>query len=214
MDDAAPVAVTRPSLAEVRQYHLRQLNEALRRPGMWGGEVTILVLMDAMAFVDGLDKIVREETRALRARQAFNSLGVRGGFQDALPGYQGEQEAAASVYAEIAWRYDWLVVDRVIPDEVHERLRTHPAEWCAHDRRLDDVLSELGPPSVLCGGYSPCWPKTLVYAAEAGPGLVSLHFSGSPDEPEPILSALRYGDGRFPESFVFTPFGRAQHVAG
>lgn len=206
--------MTRPSLDEVRQYHLRQLNSALRRPNMYGPEVTLRILLDAVAFVDGLEDAVRDETETLRARQAFNSLGVRGGFLTALPGYQDHLGAVASVYAEIAWRYDWLVVDRLIPGEVHERLRTQAVEWCAQDRRLDDVLSELGPPSVLCGGSNPRCSKTLVYATDADPGLVSLHFSGRFDESQPILYALRYGDGPFPESFVFTPFGRSQGAEG
>jgi hypothetical protein len=206
--------VTRPSVDEIRQYHLQRLNSALRRPGMWGNEITIRVLMDAVAFVDGLDEAVREETDVLRTRRAFNALGVLGGVQDVLTGYQGHHDAVASVYAEIAWRYDWLVVDRLIPGDIHERLRTQAADWGARDRHLDEVLAELGPPSILCGGSNPHCAKTLAYATDGVPGLVSLHFSVSLDEPQPILYALRYGDGPFPESFVFTPFGRSQRIAG
>lgn len=154
--------LTRPRVDEIRQYHLQRFNSALRRPGMWGNEITIRVLMDAVAFVDGLDRAMDEETDALRSRRAFNGLGVLGGVQDVLTGYQGHQEAVASVYAEVAWRYDWLLVDRLMPGEVHERLRTEAAEWCSRDWHLDEVLTELGPPSVLCGGSNPRFAKTLV----------------------------------------------------
>jgi hypothetical protein len=36
-----------PSLDEVHRYHLRRLNDALRRPGMWGGETTVRLFLDS-----------------------------------------------------------------------------------------------------------------------------------------------------------------------
>jgi hypothetical protein len=208
-----------PSLDEVRGYHLGRLNDALRRPGMWGGETTLRLFLDAVAFVDGRGAVWQQEQDALRDRGAFGALGVRGAFAHVLPGYD-DDAAVASVYAEIAWRHGWLTVDRVMPTEEHRRLRLD-VDWCARDRTLDEVLDELGPPSVRCGGGNPRFSKTLVYAA-ADPtrGLVSLQFAGTYDwqapqpQPEspPMLVAVRHGDGLFLETFAFTPAGVGQRA--
>jgi hypothetical protein len=203
-----------PSLDEVRGYHLGRLNDALRRPGMWGGETTLRLFLDAVAFVDGRGAIWQQEQDALRDRGAFTSLGVRGAFADVLPGY-ADEGAVASVYAEIAWRHGWLTVDRVLSAEEHRRLRLD-ADWWGRDRNLDAVLDEFGPPSVRCGGGNPRYSKTLVYAAaDRTCDLVSLHFAGTYDwqapqpQPEspPLLVAVRHGGGSFLETFAFTPMG-------
>ncbi len=207
-----------PSLDEVRSYHLDRLNHALRRPGMWGGETTLRVFLDAMAFVDGRGAVWQQEQDTLRDRGAFRSLGVRGVLAHVLPGY--DDGAVASVYAEIAWRHGWLIVDRVMPTEQHRRLCLD-ADWCARDRNLDEVLEELGPPSVRCGGGNIRSSKTLLYAAaDRACGLVSLHFAGTYDweapqpQPEspPVLVAVRHGDGPFLDTFAFTPKGFGQRA--
>ncbi|MFD5922279.1 hypothetical protein ACFVYP_36675 [Kitasatospora sp. NPDC058201] len=40
---------------EVREYLLTQLNGALRRPGMCGGETTLRLYLDAVAFADAAE---------------------------------------------------------------------------------------------------------------------------------------------------------------
>ncbi len=132
---------TRPTLGQVREYHLGRLNDALRRPGVWGRETTLTLFLDAVAFVDGLTEAWQQEQDALRNRQAFNALGVHGAIAHILPGYD-DDGAVASVYAEIAWRHGWLTVDRVLPADDHRRLREDVVAWCARDRTLDEVLSE------------------------------------------------------------------------
>jgi hypothetical protein len=214
--------VTRPSLDQVRQYHLGRLNDALRRPGMWGREITLRLFLDAVAFVDGLGEVWQREQDTLRTRGAFNALGVHGAFADVLPGYDDAGAAVASVYAEIAWRHGWLTVDRVMPDGDHQRLCDDVVQWCARDRLLDEVLSELGPPSVWCGGGNLRFSKTLAYAAaDPGWGLVCLHFAGTYEwdapqpqpESQPVLLAVRHGDGSFFDTFTVTPTGAAYRAA-
>jgi hypothetical protein len=213
-----PDPVARPTLDEVRRYHLNRLNDALRAPGMWGHETTIRLFMDDMAFVDGVAETWRQEQQALRDRGAFNALGVRGVVVDLMPRYRDGGSTVASVYAEIAWRHDWLTVDRTLSDRDLAAIRDDPASWCARDRNLDDVLSNLGPPSVRIGGSNRRYSKTLAYAtADRTQHLVCLHFAGLYDwdapapQPEraPVLVALRLGDGTFRESFTFTPAGAA-----
>jgi hypothetical protein len=79
---------------------------------MWGREMTLRLFMDAVAFVDGLDGVWQAEQEQFKARGAFTSLGVHGAFADVLPGYLDDGSAAASVYADIAWRHGWFRVDR------------------------------------------------------------------------------------------------------
>ncbi|MFJ6950691.1 hypothetical protein [Micromonospora aurantiaca (nom. illeg.)] len=207
-------ATGRRSLDEVREYQVTRLNHALRRPGMWGGETALRLLMDAVAFVDGLDEVWQAECEQLRARGAVNSLGVRGAFSEILPGYR-DDGAVASVYADIAWRHGWLKVDRTLSADDFQRLRDEATRWCAQDRYLDEALVELGAPAVLFGGGNPCYPKTLAYAADRATGLICLHFAGTCDwnttqpQPEspPVLLAIRHGDGTFADTFTLTPTG-------
>ena len=64
--NAGPDATARPGLDELRRYHVNRLDEALRRPGMWGGETTIRLFLHAVAFADGQDEVWRQEQYALR----------------------------------------------------------------------------------------------------------------------------------------------------
>lgn len=213
-----PEAVARPTLHEMRQYHVSRLNEALRRPGMWGRELTIRMFMDAVAFVEGLEEVWRHEQEMLRTRGAFNALGVHGVVTELMPRYRDDGAAVASVYADIAWRHGWLTVDRTLPDAELRPLRDDPTSWCTRNRNLDDVLAALGPPSVRFGGGTPHFSKTLAYAsADHSQRLVCLHFAGvydwkapspQPTSP-PTLVAIRYGDGPFHDTFTFTPAGVA-----
>ncbi|SIR86990.1 hypothetical protein [Micromonospora avicenniae] len=204
----------RPDLGEVREYHVRRLNHALRRPGMYGGEITLRLTMDAVAYIDGLDEVWQAEYGQLGKREAFTSLGVHGAFAQILPGYR-DDGAVASVYADIAWRHGWLTVDRTLPEDDLRPLRDEATRWCAQDRSLDEVLAELGSPSVSFGSSNPRYPKTLAYATDRASGLVCLHFASTYDwtatEPQsespPVLLAVRHGDGPFAETFVFTPTG-------
>ncbi|SIN45019.1 hypothetical protein SAMN04489832_7372 [Micromonospora cremea] len=184
---------------------------------MWGDEITLRLFMDAVAFVDGLDEVWQAEWKRLEARGAFTSLGVHGAFAKILPNYRDDGAAVASIYAGIAWRLGWLTVDRTLPADDLWRLRDEAIRWSARDRDLDEVLAELGAPSVLLGGSNPRYPKTLAYAANGATGLICLHFASTYDwnttqpqsESRPVLLAIRHDDGAFMDSSTFTPTGTA-----
>jgi hypothetical protein len=116
-----------PDLDTIRQYHLDRLNQALRRPGMWGGEVTIRLFMDTVAFVQGMRESWSQDQDELRQRGAFTSTGVRGAFATILPNHH-DDGAIAPVYAEIALRHRWLTIDRYLPDEAYRRLKPRPID--------------------------------------------------------------------------------------
>lgn len=178
------------SFDDLRGHLLGQLNAAVRRPGMYGGEAVILTLFDALAFADDCTDRWQKELDALVARGAANAAMVSGAVHDVL-GHRSE-DVMASVYADLAHRQGWLMLDTDsrIPGVLDEA-----------DKVLDDVVAEFGAPPLWFGGTSPLYPKTLGYPDRSG-ALVFFHFM-----PELRLMAVRRGDGDFRDSFRFTPAG-------
>ncbi|MFE5325369.1 hypothetical protein ACFRCG_02945 [Embleya sp. NPDC056575] len=206
----------------VRAYLVEQLNLALRRPGMFGGKIAIRMLFDHLLFVEQRPQVWNEEQHALQQRGAFASTGVQGVLDALLPRDHGH--GMSSVYAEIARRQGRLVADRVLDGAAYASLRESAGEWAARDRVWSDVLARFGPPSILFGGTNPLYGKTLGYLSEdAGQPMVFFHlWNGTdddaeqpwpPTDPEPLLLAVRHGDGPFRDTFTFTPEGRRRKPA-
>ncbi|MFI6084242.1 hypothetical protein ACIBBB_25255 [Streptomyces sp. NPDC051217] len=204
---------------EVRDYLLTQLNDALRRPGMYGGETALRLYLDAVAFADASEQEWQQELKDLQTRRGFSSTGVRGAFQD-LWG-DAHEGAVASVYAEIAHRQGWLRLDRTLTSAEYDEIRRVSETWCRKDRFLSDVVTAFGLPSVLFGGNNPNYPKTLAYASDQRDDtLLCFHlwnsFAPSPSSSsgsvhaEPVLWAFRDGGTLFTDGFTFTPEGSAR----
>ncbi|MFE0463730.1 hypothetical protein ACFW1A_31205 [Kitasatospora sp. NPDC058965] len=209
----------RRTAQEVLDYLLTHLNDALRRPGMYGGETAIRLYLDAVAFADASEQEWQQELKDLQTRRGSSSTGVRGAFQD-LWG-DAHEGAVASVYAEIAHRQGWLQLDRTLTSAEHHEIRRVSETWCRQDRLLSDVVTAFGPPSVLFGGNNPNYPKTLAYATDQrDDSLLCFHFWNSfaadPSSPsvsihaEPVLWAFRHGGTLFTDGFTFTPEGFAR----
>src|SRR5262245_43407511 len=98
----------------IRGYLLQQLNSALRRPGMFGGEIALRLYCDAIAFTDRGERLLAEDLSALQSREACTSTGVTGAVERVL-GHRAE-DVMASVYAEIAHQHAWLTLDGNLPD--------------------------------------------------------------------------------------------------
>ncbi|MFE5587626.1 hypothetical protein [Kitasatospora sp. NPDC056531] len=213
MPATAPLA----SSEEIRTHLVTRLNDALRRPGMWGGELSIRLILDHLLFIERRQEAWGDEQRALEQRKAWTSTGVKGAFQDFLPADHGD--SVASVYAEFAHRQGWLKADRVLNTAEYASMRDTIASWAAHDRVWPDVTSAFGPPSVLIGGTNPSYGKTLGYLTEnVSAPMVFFHLwngtdpgtepSWPPAHEQPLLLAIRRGDGPFAASFTVTPQGR------
>lgn len=212
-----------PGVDEIRRYHLDRLNDALRRSGTWGGETTIGVFLDDVAFVHGAGEEWRAAKAELRQRGAFAPTGVGGAVRAVLPGYRDGDAVVASVYAEVVRRLGWLTVDRTLSDDEYELVRGQGHRWEERDHGRDDLRAELGPPSVSIGGDNPRYSSTLVYApADPGADVVCFHFAGTHDRyapevrvhAEPVLVAVRHGRGAFRDTFTFTPAGAAYRHGG
>ncbi|MEU8383333.1 hypothetical protein [Streptosporangium sp. NPDC048865] len=200
---------------QVRDHLLTQINAALRRPGMFGGEIALRIHFDAMAFADDREQAWNEERDSLQARGAFLSTGVRGAFESLWGA--GTDDMAASVYAEFAHRHGWLHPDRILSRDEYDELIGVSRVWGGSDRTLGQTLGMFGPPSLHCGGPNPYFPKTLVYAAgHSRDPLFCFHFwnellDSRTDQTalydEPMLLAVRSEGSDFAGSFAFTPAG-------
>ena len=207
---------------EIRRYLIDELNRALRRPGMFGGEQSLRLYLDALAFAAGLERAVKSEMLNLKARGAFVPSGVTGAVERLLG--SRSDDVMASVYVEVARRIGWLELDSPIPLADYQNMRDGLDRWPPRDRTYSEVLAEHGSPSLLIGGTNPGYPKTLVYApADRDHPPVFFHLwngtdPGSPhlwppDHPEPVLLAGRCAGQDFVDGFVFTPFGNARRRA-
>lgn len=206
------------TVEQVREYLFTQINSALRRPGLFGGEIALRIYFDAMAFTDDREQVWSEEQDSLRARRAFLSTGVRGAFESLWGA--GTDDMAASVYAEFAHRHGWLRLDRILSRDGYDKLIGANKAWCERDRTLGQTLGMFGPPSVYCGGTNPYFPKTLVYATgHPQDSLLCFHFWNEflhlrTDQTalygEPMLLAVRGEGSDFADSFTLTPVGTNQ----
>ncbi|MDQ2588873.1 hypothetical protein [Saccharothrix yanglingensis] len=198
--------MTRPTADEIRAHLLDRANDALRRPVAHGGEIGLLLCLDAAAFAHGLGAAWAAFRAELVERRAANGAGVRGGVHAVLG--RADDDVVASVYAEFAHRHGFLVPDRLLDRDEHDRLLASAHEWCARDRARDEVLDRFGTPTALLGGTKPRHPGTLLYgAADRARPPVLFHLREEPDLPEPAVLAARLGGAGFPDGFAFTPRG-------
>ncbi|MBB6347684.1 hypothetical protein FHU36_004229 [Nonomuraea muscovyensis] len=207
---------------EIRAYLKDRLNQALRRPGSFGGEIALRLLLDHLAYAEHQEKEWGQALRTLQSRGAFNSLGVTGALNRVLPDLR--DDGVASIYTELARDRGWLQADRTLTLEEHGSLRRELIAWAAHDRTLTEVREEFGPPSVLLGGTNPFYGKTLAYlTARATEPIIFFHLWNGTSRPtettwhpvydEPVLLAVRSGSGAFKDTFTFTPEGSRRRPA-
>lgn len=205
---------------EIHDHLIDQLNLALRRPGMYGGEVAFRILIDHLLFVERQPEAWDQQKQRWEEQELWTPIGPGGAFQDVFPA-QGDCYEVASVYADFARLRGWLKPDRVLTAEDYESLTGRVRGWAAADRTWADVTAEFGPPSVLFGGNNPLYGKTLSYLAEdPQQSAVVFHlWNGSepgaepwpPRHVQPLLLAVRFGGGSFLGSLTFTPEGERRN---
>lgn len=202
---------------EIHAYLVQRLNRALRYPEGVGGELALVLLYQHLLFTEGQPDAWDEASERLRESGAWTAIGVRGAFRDLIRG--ADSSGMASVHAEFAHRRGWLATDRILDARTHQALLGRARQWAGNDRVWADVLAEFGAPSLLLGDDDPRYGKTLGYVGEdPDRPIVFFHlWNGNPDEkapawppayPEPLLWAVRFGDGPFRDTFTFTPQGR------
>ncbi|MET9954402.1 hypothetical protein ABZ135_23050 [Streptomyces sp. NPDC006339] len=206
------------SADEIRTYLIDQLNHVLRRPGMYGDvEASTWMLIDHLLVVERRSEVWNEQKHVWRQQGVWTPTGVKGALSLLLPPDHGY--SVASVYAEFARQQGWLKPDRVLDVEAYVSMRNVVPQWGLQDRVWADVLAAFGPPSVLFGGSNPLYGKALGYVTEdPSEPMLSFHLwngaepgtepSWPPAQEEPVLLAIRCGDGPFADSFTFTPEGK------
>ena len=219
------MSLTRPLVPadETHAYLVEQLNSALRRTGMFSTHDSALwMLVNHLLFMESEPEAWDEQVREWEERKAWSSTGVSGVFRELFPSGV-TQYNTASLYAEFARRRGWLRPDHVVPADEYRALLSRVRRWTGTDRSWTDVTAEFGPCSVLFGGSNPRYGKTLGYVGEdpADPMVCFLLWNGSapgaeaswPELEEPVLLAVRFGDGPFRSTFTFTPEGRRRRPA-
>jgi hypothetical protein len=197
------------------RYVLSRLNDALRRPGMFGGDCAIEIYMDIANIDHGGDLGSRSGIRPiLSGSDAWTSLGVGGAFLE----YWGldSSDMTASVYAEVARERGWATLDRLLTAGEYETAIKGVGQWCNRDRSYSEVLAVYGEPSIHIGGSGGAWPKTLLYASEdKSTPCLSFHLWNARDTPsseplysEAMLLGARTENPVFMEGFILTPLGR------
>ncbi|WP_406194675.1 hypothetical protein OH807_05700 [Kitasatospora sp. NBC_01560] len=218
-----PLPTPLAAAEEIHDYLIDQLDLALRRPGMFGGEVALRVLIDHLLFVERQPEAWAELKQGWDERGLWTPIGPAGAFRDMLPA-QVDCCEVASVYAEFAQRRGWLKPDRTLTGEEYEALTGRVRQWAEVDRTWVDVTAEFGPPSLLFGGNNPLYGKTLGYLTEdpQQPMVVFHLWNGTepgagswpPEHEQPSLLAVRFGGGSFRESLTFTPEGERRKPTG
>jgi hypothetical protein len=113
LDIYGPFAPSGPgrSADEITARSRSRLNGALRRPGMYGGQVVLLEMLSDLAWADRREKELIRWGARLVERSMWTSTGVVGAFERLAPGLNSEN-GAATVFADITSSVGWLELDR------------------------------------------------------------------------------------------------------
>ncbi|WP_327109183.1 hypothetical protein [Nonomuraea glycinis] len=210
----------RPS-EDIHGFLVEQLNQTLRRPGMYGGEAAVRLVIDHLAYVERSEAAVAGHYEAMESCGSFIVTGATEAFSRLIP--DSNEYGMASVYAEFAREREWLWMERLLSADDYATMAGMVEPWLKEDRMLSDVLGVFGEPSIFFGGSNPRYGKTLAYASVAPDDpMVFFHlWNGSDPETgapwpaydEPVLFAVRRGSGRFDQRFTFTPKGERLRLA-
>lgn len=214
-----------PVLAE---HVLDQFNSAIRRLGMYGGQMSLLLYADVLAKAYGQSEQWEEHLAGWRKNGTMNELHVAGPVTEMF----GDADTAVigSVWAQAALDFGWLDLGRVLTAQEYSRARAAIPELCSEDRSLTYVIQTFGRPSVRCGGGNPRYPSTWLYAGpDPEEPLICCHFAGEKEaisvppgttggslaqlsdeqlNERPSLLAVRVGRGPLLGQFSLTPRGR------
>jgi hypothetical protein len=116
------------SVGEIRDYLIKRLNLALLLPGMFGGELTTMMHLGDLAWIDRRDAALRSVVERLEEAGAWSSTAVRGAFQLIFGGTPADHDSpAALVYAGIARAWGYLVPPSPGPGGTWSRSENSPA---------------------------------------------------------------------------------------
>ena len=135
---------------EIRQHFFDLLNHALPRLSMYGDELTAILFLEILAFIDEREIEMKHHFDALTKRGAADSsTRVSGAFKKMTS--QATDKEIASVYAEITFQMGYLDVGRLLSESELASLRSR-LRYC-RDNALTttEVINRFGDPSWLSG---------------------------------------------------------------
>ena len=149
------------TISEVRARFIERLNAALLRPGMFGGELTLRVVLDDLAWLDGQEAVRPGINETLRAAGAWSPIGVSGVFMQMFGRGTAEHHGAVGlIYADVAHAWGYLRPQRTLTDQEYSGLRRRARPWTASaDRTVPDLVRAFGQPSLW--RPEPCWLTTI-----------------------------------------------------
>ena len=102
----------------IRNLLLERLRLCLRSPGMCGGELVILNLMEYVTFIDERESDWQAEREKLNQIGAFRSTGVHGGFWAATRQTKRNDSQPASEKLRARLRADKQILEKsqMLPD--------------------------------------------------------------------------------------------------
>jgi hypothetical protein len=106
------------SVNEIRRHFTARLNDALLRPGLYGGELIVSQFLADLAWIDGRESQAGAVVKSFTAIGAWSPIGVRGVFVDMFGGRpEDHEQATAFVYADLARIWGYLEPQRILSSE-------------------------------------------------------------------------------------------------
>lgn len=169
------------SSADIRERTRSRLNAMLRRPGMYGLDVDLIIgsSIADMGFATRREVDLKEEGERLVARGGWSSRGVTGAFT----AIDGEliKERVCSTYAEICNRLGWLDHDATTSEDSYIQAHNLGPDnvRAGHIRLEKELVDSFGKPSIRIGGnqghvagYVPASPTAPIVWFDVSDGCV------------------------------------------
>jgi hypothetical protein len=208
---------------EIRGMLLERLRYCLRSPTSFGGEVSILSMMEFMAFVDDREDEWKQHRKELRETGAFLSTGIHGGFHKATRQSKRTDLQPASVYTLLAFRMGYLDNAKTGPlllaDQYDKLIVDLSWQFFKEDWTSLQILDRFGEPTFRWGSNDN-YPCIFLYLDRSEPNrFCYFDFWAEFHKDEngcnvpgkhgllPRLRNVRLPAETFREQFTFTRFG-------
>jgi hypothetical protein len=189
------------SVDEIWARSQSRLNAALRRPGMYGGQVVLVEMLLDLAWADRKEEELVRWGARLVERSMWTSTGVVGAFERLVPGLNAEN-GATSVFADIALSLHWLELDGDLAAPDYWRMRNDSERLIAGtDIAVEGIVELYGEPVISIGGSR---GRALGYVDSSGNHPIIWFYESNADD---SIACRRVGSSSFADDVLFTPSG-------
>jgi hypothetical protein len=144
------------TIEEFKARHVETLSDAIKRPGMYGGDSSgvdlhLRMLLEDLCFIDERDADAAIY-QPLKERHLWSSVGIRGPFSRVFHFADDFENELASVYGEMAFRLGYITPTRLLSCIELERIKRDARRFRANDIHAADIQAMFGPASLIVGG--------------------------------------------------------------